>query len=63
MSMGFSMQMHVSSSKVSKCTCYAMHTRKVTFVLIKKVVRKTKRISSGLRDWIDHDWYKVFGQV
>jgi hypothetical protein len=39
MSMGFSMQMHVSSSKVSKCTCYAMHTRKVTFVLIKKVVR------------------------
>jgi hypothetical protein len=63
MSMGVSMRMHVSTPKIPKCICYAMHTKKVTFILIYKVVSKTKKISSGLRDRIDHDWREILGRV
>jgi hypothetical protein len=35
--------MHVSSPKVPKCTCYAMHDPKVTHFFIQKVVSKTKK--------------------
>jgi hypothetical protein len=37
------MRMHVSVPKVPKCICYATHTRKVTFILIPKVVSKTNK--------------------
>jgi hypothetical protein len=40
-----------------------MHTQKVMFILIQKVVRRPKRISSGLRDRIIHDWQETFGRV
>jgi hypothetical protein len=43
MRMEVSMRMHVSSPKVPKCICYAMHTQKVTFILIQNVVSKTKK--------------------
>jgi hypothetical protein len=43
MSMEVSTRMHVSLPKVLKYTCYAMHTQKVTFILIQKVVSKTKK--------------------
>jgi hypothetical protein len=56
-----SMRMHVSSPKVPKCICYAMHTQKVIFILIQKVVSKTKRTSSGLRDRIIQDCKNFFG--
>jgi hypothetical protein len=42
MSMEISMRMHDSSPKVPKSICYAMHTQKVTFILIQKVLSKTK---------------------
>jgi hypothetical protein len=53
--------MHVSSPKVPKCICYAMLTQKVTFILIQKVVSKTKRLSTGLSDRINHDWREFLG--
>jgi hypothetical protein len=63
MKMEVSMRMHVSSPKVPKCICYATNTQKVTFISIQKVVSKTKRISSGLRDQIIHDRQETFGRV
>jgi hypothetical protein len=42
MSMEVFMQMHVSIPKLPNCLCYVMHTQRVTFNLIHKVVSKTK---------------------
>jgi hypothetical protein len=50
---GVFMRMHVSIPTLPKCICYATHTQKVTFILIHKVVSKTKRISLGLRNRLD----------
>jgi hypothetical protein len=52
MSKEVSMRMHVSSTKVPKCMCDQMHTQKVTFILIQKVVSKTH-----------HDWHEIPGRV
>jgi hypothetical protein len=35
--------MHVSMPKVPKCICHAMHTPKVTIILIQNVVSKTEK--------------------
>jgi hypothetical protein len=43
MSMEVFMRMHISTPKVPKCICYALHTHKVTFILIQNVVSKTKK--------------------
>jgi hypothetical protein len=62
MRMKISMRVHVSSPKVPTCIFYAIHTQKVTFILIQKVASKTKKIlSSGLRDRINHDWREFLG--
>jgi hypothetical protein len=39
-----------------------MPTQSVTFILIQKVVSKTKRTSSGLRDRIIHDWQELLDE-
>jgi hypothetical protein len=45
MSREVSMRMHVSSPKVPKCTCYAMHAQEGTYLIIyfQNVVSKTIR--------------------
>jgi hypothetical protein len=40
---GVFMRMHVSMPKVPKCICHAMHTLKVTIILIQNVVSKTEK--------------------
>jgi hypothetical protein len=40
-----------------------MHTQKVTFILIQKVVSKTKKNKFGIEDRIIHDWQETFGRV
>jgi hypothetical protein len=60
---GISTRVHVSSPKVPKCICHAMHTQKVTSILIQIVVSKTKKLSSGLSDRINHDWREFLGRV
>jgi hypothetical protein len=47
--MEVSMRMHVRSPKVPKYICYAMHTQKVTFILIQKVVSKTQKNKSRIQ--------------
>jgi hypothetical protein len=46
------MRMHVSIPKLPKCICYATHTQKVTFILIHKVVSKTKKIKFRIEESI-----------
>jgi hypothetical protein len=58
-----SMRMHVSSPKIPKCSCYAMHTQKVTFDFFPKVVSKIKENKLVLGDRIDHNWHRIFGHV
>jgi hypothetical protein len=47
------MRMQVSMPKLLECICYAVHAQKVAFILLPKVVSKTKRISLGLRSRLD----------
>jgi hypothetical protein len=53
------MRMHVSIPPLLKCICYAMHTQKVTFILVQKVVRKTQKNKLGLGYQIIHDWQEL----
>jgi hypothetical protein len=63
MSTEFSMRMHVSSLKVPKCRCHAMHAQCVIYFNSKKSWARPKGISSGLRDRSDLDWQEIFGRV
>jgi hypothetical protein len=49
---GVFMRMHVSSPKFLKCICHAMHTQKVTSILIQKVVSETKKVKFRI-EWSD----------
>jgi hypothetical protein len=49
---GVFMRMHVSIPKLPKCICYVVHAQKATFILIHKVVSKTKN-NSKLRIRLD----------
>jgi hypothetical protein len=56
-------RMPVSSPKVPKCTCYAMHAQSDMCFEIQMWWARPRKTSSGLRGRIDHDWHKIFGQV
>jgi hypothetical protein len=57
-----SMRKRVSTPKLPKCICYAMHTQKCHY-FNSKSCEQDQMNSSGLRDWINHDWQEIFGRV
>jgi hypothetical protein len=57
---GVFMRMHVSIPKLPKCICYATHTQKVTFILIHKVVSKTKKIKFRIEESIGSALARTF---
>jgi hypothetical protein len=61
---GVFLRMHVSVPKVPKCICFAMHAQKATFILVHKVVSKTKEIKfmteKSIGSWIGTNFLNEF---